>query len=295
MFSTRRAPIFTTALFPGFVFGVLLVGMGFASGAEVDWTRDAWRLLGGTGMLSLATLILLAQLAGLRSAGKFMVATVAISWLAETLGMKGGWLFGIPYRYHSALQPVLPGGVPLFIPLAWFSLAGIPVLLLKGLRLARPDGARPVHRLALKSALGALGMVACDLALDPVAVALGLWAWERPGPYFGIPWLNFAGWWAVSFVIFLTGYGATGLDQADGSRIPLRQDLAWGVAQGGLLLLLGFGVVNWIGSPWPLLLSLAAMTPVSLGWTANVYWQVQSRRAIRMPPAANLTGDEGGG
>ena len=29
----------------------------------------------------------------------------------------------------------------------------------------------------------------------------GLWVWEIPGGYFGIPWINFAGWWLSSAIL----------------------------------------------------------------------------------------------
>ncbi len=32
-------------------------------------------------------------------------------------------------------------------------------------------------------------------------VAWGFWVWEQPGGYFGIPWVNFAGWLFASALI----------------------------------------------------------------------------------------------
>ena len=103
-----------------------------------------------------------------------------LSWLAEGIGLQGGWLFASAYRYHPDIHVVLPGGVPAFIPLAWFTLACFPVMVLRGMPSARPDGTRDLRRLFYKSGLAAVGMVGCDLTLDPVAVSLGLWTWERP-------------------------------------------------------------------------------------------------------------------
>ncbi len=34
-------------------------------------------------------------------------------------------------------------------------------------------------------------------------VARGLWAWDHPGGYFGIPWVNFLGWWLAASLITL--------------------------------------------------------------------------------------------
>ena len=265
-----------TAIFPGLVGAALWAGIPYASAAEVDWTRDGLGLLAGTVAVSLAAWRTVALAAGWRGAFRFLAATVALAWLAEVVGLEGGWLFGCAYRYSSALRPVLPGGVPLFIPLAWFSLAGIPVLLLHGWRTTRPDGSPDAVRTVAKAAWSALGMVACDLALDPVAVSLGLWTWERPGPYFGVPWMNFAGWWLVSFLVFWAGYGWAFRTRAAEADLPLRHEAAWGVAHGALLVLLAVAVWNRAGSAGPLWLALAAMLPLSLFWLNRLHARIRA-------------------
>ncbi|NHJ14895.1 MAG: carotenoid biosynthesis protein, partial [Candidatus Thorarchaeota archaeon] len=50
----------------------------------------------------------------------------------------------------------------------------------------------------------ALLLVVFDLILDPAMVALGVWIWVEPGPYYGIPTTNYLGW-------FLTALIASGL------------------------------------------------------------------------------------
>jgi uncharacterized membrane protein len=277
----RAAQYAPTVLYLVLVLLVLLAGTAFASTADVVWKRDSWALLGGALALSLAALYTLTLLGGRRMALKFMLCMLALSWLAETVGLRFGWLFGTGYQYNPDVSPVLPGGVPLFIPLAWFSLASFPAMVLREMPTARPDGARSASRVLFKSALAALGMVACDLALDPVAVSLGLWTWAVPGPYFGVPWLNFGGWWAVSFAVFLVGYGGLGLDRTDATRIPFRYDLIWGLSQAALVVLLGVGAFHRIGSAWPVLLTLALLVPVSLGWMVGLYWKIQFYRSVR--------------
>ena len=269
-----------TGIYLGLVTLVFCAGVPFASTAEVIWKRDSWALLAGALALSLAAVYTLAHLAGRRAALRFMASTLVLSWLAEGIGLQGGWLFASAYRYHPDLHVVLPGGVPAFIPLAWFTLACFPVMVLSGMSSARPDGSRDLRRLLYQSGLAAVGMVGCDLTLDPVAVSLGLWTWDRPGPYFGIPWLNFAGWWVVAFVIFGVGYAWAGLNEGDERRLPLRYDLAWGLAQVALLVLLGLGAFHRLGSAWPLLLTLAALVPVSMGWFNDLYWRVTTIRPL---------------
>jgi putative membrane protein len=46
-------------------------------------------------------------------------------------------------------------------------------------------------------------MTSIDLVIDPVAAGpLAYWRWESVGPYYGIPWSNFAGRFLVSAAIF---------------------------------------------------------------------------------------------
>ncbi|MFC4586026.1 carotenoid biosynthesis protein [Sphaerisporangium corydalis] len=49
--------------------------------------------------------------------------------------------------------------------------------------------------------VGAGALVGWDLFLDPQMIRLGLWTWDVPGPYRGVPISNFAGWVAVSLVV----------------------------------------------------------------------------------------------
>lgn len=270
-------------IFLGFICLVLLAGTAFASTEAVDWGPDGWRLLGGTIACSLATLYTLSLLSGGRAALRFMACTLAIAWLAEGIGLQGNWLFGGAYRYHSAVQPVLPGGVPVFIPLAWFVLAGFSVMLLRGLKTTHPDGTRDARRILFKAAFSAVGVAAYDLALDPIAVSVGLWTWDQPGWYFGVPLMNFVGWWVVAFIIFLAGYGWTAIDHPHAHKISVRYDVVWGVAHVSLLTLLGLAVNNRTGCGQPVLLAIAAMSPLSLRWLSDVYWKVKSCRPVHLP------------
>jgi putative membrane protein len=47
-------------------------------------------------------------------------------------------------------------------------------------------------------------MSAWDLTLDPYMVDVPkAWVWEDKGPYFGIPFHNYVGWVATTFLVFL--------------------------------------------------------------------------------------------
>ncbi|HEY5846180.1 MAG TPA: carotenoid biosynthesis protein [Microlunatus sp.] len=117
----------------------------------------------------------------------------AISWLGRRrgialLGALGLYALvleslavatGIPYgrfSYSEVLGPRLFGLAPLTVLLAW-----TPLIL----------GSLAVTRRAWQAVVL---VVVCDLVLDPAAVRLGFWAWDEPGPYYGVPVINFIDW-----------------------------------------------------------------------------------------------------
>ena len=119
-----------------------------------------------------------------------------LAWLVEFTGHTTGLPFGL-YQYTSILQPQL-GGVPLLIPFAWLMMLppawGVTARLVD-----------PAQRWRF-AAVSGLAFTAWDLFLDPQMVANGLWVWKQPGAYFGIPLLNFAGWWLASSLITAAVY-----------------------------------------------------------------------------------------
>jgi len=54
--------------------------------------------------------------------------------------------------------------------------------------------------------LAALLGVMYDLFSDPVFVALGVWVWTIEGPWYGVPTLNFIGWFMILFLDILGYY-----------------------------------------------------------------------------------------
>ncbi len=121
-----------------------------------------------------------------------IISTVTTAFAVERVGVRTGKPFG-RYEYRPTLQPQL-AGVPLAVPLAWFSMA-VP--------------AREVAHVALGSqstALrrivgGALALTAWDVFLDPQMTREGYWSWRRNGRYRGIPVTNFVGWLVTGLVV----------------------------------------------------------------------------------------------
>ena len=113
-----------------------------------------------------------------------------LGWAVEYVGSHTGLPFG-RYHYTERLQPQL-GGVPLLIPLAWLMM--LPPAWAVARLITGDTGASFILA-------AALAFTAWDLFLDPQMVAWGFWVWDQPGGYFGIPWVNYAGWLLASAVM----------------------------------------------------------------------------------------------
>ncbi|NLX09678.1 MAG: carotenoid biosynthesis protein [Chloroflexi bacterium] len=216
-------------------------------------TPIAGRVVGDEIIPAIVTLGVVAQaittLAALASAWsqKRIARAAAIvlvgAWAVEALGVATGFPFG-HYDYTDVLWPQV-AGVPLLIPLAWLMMlppAWAVVAALLGEH--RADGWP--YRITF-AALSGLAFTAWDLYLDPQMVGWGLWTWDVPGAYFGIPWVNFAGWWVASSLFTL-------LVRPQG--LPVRPlmvmyTLVWGFQ------LIGLGVF-W-GQPGPALAGFVGM------------------------------------
>ncbi len=158
----------------------------------------------------MASLCVLAQLAVVLAAlsqkwrfariFRSIIVIVVFAWVLEWLGSS----MGVPFGKYSYSQDLLPqiGAVPLIIPIAWAMML-FPAWAV-GQLLLRPHQERLGRAYPfLLALLSGLAFTAWDLYLDPQMVGRGLWAWEDTGTYFGIPVLNYLGWWLVAIMITL--------------------------------------------------------------------------------------------
>ena len=125
----------------------------------------------------------------------FLYAVAVLTWGAEFIGHNTGLPFG-EYSYTSSLQPQI-AGVPLLIPVAWFMLlpsSWVMAQLIVGER-------NSVFKHIAFILVSALALTVWDLFLDPQMVAWGFWEWANPSGYFGIPYINYFGWFLVSALV----------------------------------------------------------------------------------------------
>jgi putative membrane protein len=242
------------------------LGAGTTVGLEIAYplVDGAWlhRVTIATVVAFAATCVLHAVVQrGLRWAVGLVVVTAGGGLAAEAIGVRTGLPFG-EYSYAGTLGPEVLG-VPLVVPLAWTMMA-YPVLL---------AARRLTHRWVVP--LGAFGLMAWDVFLDPQMVGDGHWTWADPTPSLpgvdGIPLTNFAGWLLVGALMMLL---LTALLPRDARHRPADESLpatllAWTWL--GYIL----GNVFWFGTA-----SVALVGGVLLGLLVLPYlWSLWQDRA----------------
>lgn len=159
----------------------------------------------------------------------FMAVAIA-SFLSEHIGTGYGFPFG-GYEYTGLLGYKLGGRVPFLIPISWFLMA-LPSWVLASFVFPGKRGLLP------RITLAAYLLTAWDLALDPAMSFLTpYWVWENPGPFFGMPWVNLAGWMGTGLV--LMGI----LELLKVSKWTLKLDVRWILAYYLLVLLMPAGML----------------------------------------------------
>ncbi|MFN8522134.1 MAG: carotenoid biosynthesis protein [Chloroflexota bacterium] len=188
-------------------------------------------VLGAAAMFAFGCAVL-----GIRRTAIFLVASGALSLGCELLGTGTGWPFGA-YEYTDGLGYKVLGRVPYSIPLSWFYMGLASYLL----------GSALVPRLGIVVGVGLLTV--WDLVLDPAmaheSLPLRFWVWHQTGPYFGMPVVNFVGW-------FGTGLAFTSLSRWLWGSMPhiaghqMRPPLAVYAVNVGFAMVLSASVGLWV-------------------------------------------------
>lgn len=130
---------------------------------------------------------------GVRRALAFAGVVLPLAFAAEYVGVRTGFPFG-PYTYEGTLVPRLLDAVPAPISLAWLMVA------LGSLAVAH--SVAPSWGFQRVVALSAALATLLDAVMEPTAVYIkGYWTWHAGGPYHGIPFTNFVGWFFVALLV----------------------------------------------------------------------------------------------
>ncbi|MBC8123478.1 MAG: carotenoid biosynthesis protein [Gemmatimonadaceae bacterium] len=146
---------------------------------------------------AVAVLIYGIQTIGWQRLLMFLVPALLISLASELLGTSTGFPFGSYAYTPGLLGPMILGLVPFTIPLSWFYMGFVCYILAR----AAFSESRGIVATVGPLLLGAWFLTAWDLVLDPaMAVASGFWSWKEGGPFFGMPFQNFAGWFGTGLL-----------------------------------------------------------------------------------------------
>lgn len=189
----------------------------FPINSSFDWSLASLPFLGLVCAGAFGFFLHLAITWSVRHALLLLGVSLAVSTIAELMGLGYGLVFGEIYFYHPDLQPRIAGVLPIVIPIAWFILSCLPVMIFRPwlrmpmapIRLtseSRRTGWAPGRWLSWalpRAVLCAVLLAGCDLYLEPLSVYSGSWQWTGAGDYFGAPLSNLAGWVLVGLCIYL--------------------------------------------------------------------------------------------
>lgn len=146
---------------------------------------------------------------GSRNVLTFIATSSIVGILAELVGTKTKWLFG-HYRYSDDFGPKLFGRVPVFVPLMWC------VLTYMGFWTARlllsPQAGQSILRQGGFIVSAAFIVTLWDVVTDPMVVyekGRNWWSWDKQGRFYGVPFVNFAGWFIVAALIYILIFAMT--------------------------------------------------------------------------------------
>jgi putative membrane protein len=111
--------------------------------------------------------------------------------LVEGISVKTGLPYGV-FSYSDKLGWKILDTVP------WTLILSYPPILLGSISLTS-QLSKSKSRFKL-SILGSIINTIVDLVIDPAAVFIGFWAWDKIGIYYGVPLINFYGWLFTSFL-----------------------------------------------------------------------------------------------
>ena len=131
----------------------------------------------------------------------FFLAIFVISWSYESLSILTGFPFG-HYHYTDWWSPML-GLVPISIMPAYFAM-GYLSWTFASIFLDKRDAGIKGSDIILIPVLASFIMVMWDICMDPFNSTISqFWIWHDGGVYFGVPFVNFLGWYLCVFTFYL--------------------------------------------------------------------------------------------
>jgi uncharacterized membrane protein len=130
----------------------------------------------------------------------FIAICLGFSNVFENLSIVTGFPFG-SYHYSGAMGPKL-FLVPLLIGPAYFGVGYLSWTLARAI-LGDTSGKLRGALVVATPVIASFIMVSWDLTIDPMMSTItGNWIWHHGGSYFGVPFVNFLGWYLTVYVFY---------------------------------------------------------------------------------------------
>lgn len=137
---------------------------------------------------------------GLRKIWLFIATVFLIGWCFENVSVITGIPFG-GYHYTHIMEPFI-GHVPVFV-LPAYCVMGYVSWALATLLLQPFTGQNEFVKTFTLPVVAAALMVIWDLSMDPLrATVEQRWIWLDGGAHYGVPILNYFGWFLVTWLMF---------------------------------------------------------------------------------------------
>jgi uncharacterized membrane protein len=185
-------------LFALFAIGWLLAVIGISRDMRLPiderWAASALLMIEGS-----IAFLWAADAYSWRRAITFALVVLPLAFTIEFIGVTTGFPFG-RYHYTGALIPSVLGHVPAPITCAW-------LMIVLGSLVAAHTYV-PQARRGITVAIAAALATGLDACLEPTAFHVkAYWLWDDSGPYYGVPTLNFAGWFVAALVVITCAAG----------------------------------------------------------------------------------------
>jgi len=141
-----------------------------------------------------------AKLYRLRGIFVFAGLCLLIGNILENIGVLTGFPFG-RYYFTERMGPKL-FQVPVLIGPAYLGVGYLSWVVAR-LILGKAEDLFAGARVVTVPIMATFMMAAWDLAIDPTLSTIGhYWIWLKGGPYFGVPLVNFLGWYLTNYLIY---------------------------------------------------------------------------------------------
>jgi uncharacterized membrane protein len=240
----------------------------------------AWRLSGPlyVAIGAIATITHAATKLTLKQAITLFLAASVIALTAELTGTTTGLPFG-PYAYTPLLGYRILGKVPFPIPMSWFYML-YASLAMCGAILKSGETQQIKWRYA---AAAGLILTAWDVSMDPAMTrATNHWIWYTKGFFYGMPLLNWFGWWLTGTVIARIMLAIASPSEFAKQVAPTKFPRLLYAANGIMPIALCLRHQLW----WAAILGAIAMAiPLSLSSWGIIFPRWRSRSPQRAQPA----------